>query len=196
MPGMFNILSIEIDGHFHGSSDVPKPWVAAILGTDPKYGLQREFVRPMTDWANARRAWSGNIYGRESRFLLRDGGLYEVCRLRGRSSRRHLTREFVAVEERKRVALEPAEALARVDGLGECATLRIPEDNEGTSWVAHIVELGTPERLGFVVIDDERLYRLRDGLYEVVESGERRLVGVRDRAVRRLTGREAISWLT
>jgi hypothetical protein len=196
MPGMFNILSIEIDGHFHGSSDVPRPWVAAILGTDPKFGLRREFVRPMTDWANARRAWSGNIYGREARFLLRDGCLYEVCRLRGNSSKRHLAREFVAIEKRRRIALEPAEALARIDGLGECATFRIPEDKAGTSWVAHIVGLGTPERLGFVVVDDERFYRLRDGLYEVVESGERRLVGVRNMAVQRLSEREALSWLT
>jgi hypothetical protein len=170
--------------------------VAAILGTDPKYGLRREFVRPMTDWANARRAWSGNIYGREARFMLRDGGLYEVCRLRGKPSKRHVAREFVAIEERKRVAMAPAEALARVDGLGDCATFRIPEDKDGTSWVARIVGLGTPERIGFVTVDDERLYRLSNGLYEVVESGDRRLVGVREHAVRNLTNKEALSWLT
>jgi hypothetical protein len=130
---LFSVLTIEIDGHFHGSSDVPRPWVATILGTDPKYGLRREFVRAMTDWKDAHVAWSGNVYGREARFLLRDGNLYEVSRLRGKSSKRYQAREFLAVEGRKRIKLEPEEALARVDGLGECATLRIPEDRSGES---------------------------------------------------------------
>lgn len=194
--GLFTVLEIEIDGHFHGSRDVPKPWVAAILGTDPKFGLKREFVTPMMDWSEARKAWSGNIYGRTARFLLRDGGLYEVSRLRGRPSKRYLAREFLAVEDRKRIPLSAEDALARVDGLGECPIFRITENKAATSWVARITGLGTPERLGFVVDDGERLYRLQDGLYEVVEpESEKRFIGVSNNSIVKLTEQEALAWL-
>jgi hypothetical protein len=193
--GSIRILAIELDGHFHGSSDVPKPWVAEIQGLDPKFGLRREFVQSLNDWSEARRAWRGNVYGRVARFPLRDGRLYEVSRLRGRSSKRHVAREFVAIDGRKQVAIEPEKALARVDGGAPSAGFRIPEDRDGSSWVARITGLGTPERLGFVVVETERLYRLRDGLYEVVEGESRRLVGVRAQAVQRLTEREAFAWL-
>jgi hypothetical protein len=192
---LFTILTIEIDGHFHGSAGVPRPWVATILGTDPKYGLRREFVRAMTDWKGAHVAWSGNVYGREARFLLRDGTLYEVCRLRGKSSKRHLVREFVAVDGRKRVALDPEEALARADGLGDCATLRIPEDRSGESWVAHVTGLGTPKRIGYVVDGSHRLYRLQEGIFEVMEQGNRRFVCAHERATTRVDEREAWGWL-
>lgn len=30
--GAIKMLRIEVDGHFHGSSDVPRPWVARIDG--------------------------------------------------------------------------------------------------------------------------------------------------------------------
>jgi hypothetical protein len=196
MPGLFSILTIEIDGHFHGSSDVPRPWVATILGTDPKYGLRREFVRAMTDWKDAHVAWSGNVYGREARFMLRDGNLYEVSRLRGKSSKRYQAREFLAIEGRKRVALEPEEALARVDGLDGCATLRIPEDRSGESWVAHVTGIGTPKRMGYVIDGSQRLYRLRDGIYEVVEHGSRRFICAEKNVTTLVDEREAWAWLT
>lgn len=118
MTGQLYILKIELDGHFHGSPDVPRPWVAQITGADPKYGLARTFVDAKNDWSQASRARSGNIYGRVACFPLRDGNLYEVQRCRGSSSKRHVVREFLAIEGGKRVPLEPLEALARLDGGG------------------------------------------------------------------------------
>jgi len=189
------MLSIEIDGHFHGSPDVPRPWVARVDGIDQKYGLRREFVRPLNDWAESRRAWSGNIYGRVARFPLRDGNLYEVSRLRGNSSRRRVEREFLELAAGKRAKLDPLEALARVDGGGPALTLELPDDCDGDVWVARVTGLGTPERLGWVVVGVQRQYRLRDGVYEVVEQGERRLLGVRDLRREWLREPEAMSWL-
>lgn len=196
MTGLLYILKIEIDGHFHGSSDVPKPWVAEIGGTCPRYGLKREFVQTMNDWAGAHRAWSGNIYGRVAHFPLRDGNLYEVSRCRGKSSKRYVAREFVAVEGGKRVALTPDEALARSDGGGHAATHRIPEDLDDTSWVAEVTGLGTPRRLGFVVVDGSRRYRLRAGLHEVVERDSRRFVASDGQAIQTLSEKEAVAWLS
>ncbi|HKY40747.1 MAG TPA: hypothetical protein VJN18_32655 [Polyangiaceae bacterium] len=195
MTGMLFILKIEIDGHFHGSADVPKPWVAEILGTDPRYGLKRTFLRAMNDWSEARRACSGNVYGRVARFPLRDGRLYEVARLRGSSSRRHMAREFVAIDGGKRVALEVDEALGRIDGGAPATALDVDEGKDGSSWVARIRGLGMPEVLGWVVVGERRRYRLRDGLYEVSERGARRFVGVAGQSLRRLNPEEALSWL-
>lgn len=196
MSGRLSILSIDIDGHCHGSSDVPKPWVAEIQGPCPRYGLQREFVRALNDWAGARAAWSGNVYGRVARFPLRDGRLYEVSRLRGRSSRRHVAREFIAVRGGKREQVEPIDVLAAVDGGGAAATFQLLEDRDGTSWVARVTGLGTPERLGFVVVGLDRIYRLRAGIHEVVEHGERRLVRVADQSIITVSQREALDLLT
>lgn len=196
MSGHLYILSIEIDGHFHGSADVPKPWVAHVGGPCPKWGLERKFVKAMNDWADAKRAWSGNIYGVTARFPLRDGNLYEVSRLRGSSSKRRVAREFIAIERGKQLKLEPLEALARVDGGGDAAVLSIGEDRDGRSWVARVTGLGTPARLGFVVDGSERLYRVRDGLYEVVDREQQWFAGVRGGRIMRLSQREALSWLT
>lgn len=193
--GQISILRIEIDGHFHGSSNVPRPWVALIKGPCPRYGLEREFMQPMNDWAEAHRAWSGNLYGIVATFALRDG-LYEVSRCRGKPTKRRVVREFVAVAHGKRETIETAEALARVDGGGQAALITIPEDPDGTSWVARLGGLGTPERLGFVVREDRRLYRLRPGVYEVVERGRRGFVGVRVDALTYLSEQEAWQWLT
>lgn len=187
------MLKIEIDGHFHGSSDVPKPWVAEILGPCPKYGLARKFIDPMNDWRDARKAWSGNVYGRTSNFALRDGRLYEVSRCKGSPSKRHVAREFFLVVDGKRKRLEAQEVLARI--YGEAVLYRIPEDREGRSWVARVRGLGTPEQLGFVVVDDRRLYCLGAGLYEVAQGDDRRFVVVADGAVKELTEREALAWL-
>lgn len=193
--GQFNLLRIEIDGHFHGSSNVPKPWVAEITGTDPKFGLVRKFLDPMNDWSEANKAWSGNVYGRVAQFALRDGNLYEMSRLRGRSSKRYVAREFFAVVDGKRVSLEPEDALARVDGGAPACIIEIPEDRDGTSWVARVTGLGTPVRLGFVVVGSERIYRCVDGMYEVVESGRQKLIMVRNLSASPITQRQAMDLL-
>lgn len=190
------ILKIEIDGHFHGSSDVPKPWVAEIGKPCPRYGIERSFVQTMNDWSGARRAWSGNVYGRVAHFPLREGNLYEVSRLRGKSSKRYVSREFVAIEQGKRVELTPDEALARADGGGAAALCRLPEDLKGTSWIAEVTGLGTPRRLGFVVVDGHRRYRLHAGLYEVVEREARRFVASDGQSLQPLSEKEAVTWLS
>lgn len=176
--GQFHFLKIEIDGHLHGAQ-APRPWVAQITGTSPRYGLARDFIDPMNDWKEAHKAWSGNVYGVVSTFPLRDGNLYEVCRLRGRGRRRGPVREFRAVEGGKLVALEPLEALARAEGHDDpTVTLRVPETHDPPfPRVSEVRGLGIPDRKGFVVVDHVRLYRLRVGmLYEVIEGESRRLL--------------------
>lgn len=192
---MISILKIEIDGHFHGSADVPKPWVAEITGTDPKYGLARRFLDPMTDWSGARCAMSGNIYGRVANFALRDGSLYEVSRCRGNPSKRRVVREFVAVCDGRRAVIEPEEALARVDGGGTAVRFVQREDLDGTSWIARLTGLGTPDRLGWVTRNNERIYRLQPGVYEVMDRGARHFVGVDGAERQRLDEQEAWEWI-
>lgn len=194
-PGKLHILRIEVDGHFRGSPDVPKPWVAQIEGTCSRYGLQRKFIQPMNDWKNAKKAWSGNIYGVVATFALRSGHLFEVSRLRGNSSRRHLSREFLLIDDDgARTTLTPDEALTYVDGGGEAVIHAVSESEQ--SWVAVVCGLGTPEKLGFVLAGGARRYRLREGnVYEAVEDGHRRLVGVRRGKVVPVTENEALSWL-
>jgi hypothetical protein len=188
------MLSIEIDGHFHGSPDVPKPWVAQILGPCPKFGLQRKFVQNLNDWSDASVAMSGNVYGRVARFPLRSGHIYEVSRLRGRSSKRYVSREFLLVDGSEQTKLDAPEALARIVGPG--VEFRIPEDKDCKHWVARITGLGTPRRQGFVVVGDERLYLLDNGLYEVMRDNAQRFIGVEEGAISRLrTETEAIEWL-
>lgn len=194
MPDFFRILKIEIDGHFHGGPPV-RPWVAEIRGVDPKYGLQRTFLDPMTDWRDARRAWSGNVYGRVAHFALRQGRLYEVLRCKGKPSKRVAVREFLLAEKRF-PGLEPLEALARVDGGGEAAEYRIPDAADGATWVARVTGLGTPTRLGWVVVKGYRHYRLRDGLYEVMRSGTKSLVCVEGLEPTTVTPEEALTWLS
>lgn len=195
MTGHFNFLRIEIDGHFRGSHDVPKPWVARIIGTCPKYGLAREFINPMNDWTNARQAWSGNVYGRVAQFALRDGNLYEVSRLKGKTSKRYVAREFIAVQGGKRIVVDPEEALARADGGAHSCLVEITEDCGGESWISEVTGLGTPRRLGFVVVGSLRKYRCPDGVYEVVERGKRRLIAVRELVASEISEREAMELL-
>jgi hypothetical protein len=186
------MLRIEVDGHFHGGKPI-KPWVAEIGKPSPRYGLERTFLDPMNDYRHARRAWSGNLYGKIATFPLREGRLYEVARCRGRSSKRYFAREFYLIEDRKMVERTPEEALAHADGGGAAAPLRVRESAD--SWVAAVTGLGTPSRLGYVLVDGVRRYRLRDGVHEVVEDGQRRLVGVRDGAILNLSDHEAMAWL-
>jgi hypothetical protein len=195
----FLFLRIELDGHFHGSSNVPKPWVAKITGSSTKYGLKREFVTPMNDWEKAKKAWSGNLYGITSVFALREGEMYEISRLRGRPSKRHVSREFVWVENRKMHPCTPLDALAYVEKYeGPFKTYLLDDCTDGSKWVENIVGLGDSVKLPWVVVDGKRHYRLRpDHLYEVSNQGKRGLVIVdAELKASLISQEEALRWLT
>lgn len=187
------VLRIEVDGHFHGSSDVPRPWVARITGVDVKYGLAREFVDRLNDWRSARRACSGNLYGVVAAFPLRDGELYEVSRLRGSSSKRHVAREFLTVRDGRIHPLTPAAALAIAEKHTGPAIDHFTADGVAISLVRG---LGMPEALGFVLVDGRRMFRLREGSLHEVYDGDRRLVLVQDRSVLPISQADAIRRLS
>lgn len=189
--GLLHILRVTVDGHCRGGEPL-RPWVAELTGTCPRYGLARTFLTPKNDYRDARRSWSGNMYGKVATFELRRGRVYEVARAEGSSSRRHLARRFFAVEK-DLLELEPEAALELVDGGARAAVFTARESPE--TWVGRVRGLGTPERLGFALRDGIRTYRLVDGLYEVVEAGDRRFVGVRGLVATRLTEPEAIAWI-
>lgn len=178
------MLRIEIDGHHRGGAPV-KPWVARILGPSAKFGLEREFVRPMNDWAKAHQAWSGNTYGVVATFPMRDGYLYEVQRAAGSSSKRHITRTFHWLDGGE-LAEEPVDiALRRVSGNAPGALLRVREWPERTL----VTDLAETSPVAFSVVDGERLYWLREGhAYDVRDVGPRdaaraRLLRVVDGAI-------------
>ena len=186
------VLKIEVDGHFHGRSDVPKPWVAEVNGPCPKYGLQRNFVKQVTDWKGTHLANSGNVYGRTAKFMLRDG-VYEVSRTRGKPSKRVVVREYCQIEGGKRTSLKPAQFLAKVLGPG----LEIRTPNTRDSWVAKVTRIGMPGQLGWLVgnTDDDRLYLAPCGLVEVCRAGSRRLALVTKKDITWLGHDAALEWL-
>lgn len=196
MTGALKILRIEVDGHFHGSADVPKPWVAQIDGVDAKYGLARTFVDRLNDYRGASRARSGNLYGVVAAFPLHEGMLYEVSRLRGSSSKRHVAREFFRVEGGQLVDLEPVEALAIVEPHTGAALEYVVAD--GTR-VSRVDGIGTPAVCGFVLAGrdrGDRLYRLRVGAIHEVDTGaERNLFLIRERDVERISQADALHHL-
>ena len=55
----------------------PRPWVARITGTDPRYGLQREFLRGQKDYADANSVGSRGVYV----YYPLPPGVYEVQEL-------------------------------------------------------------------------------------------------------------------
>ena len=191
--GVLKILRIEIDGHFHGSPDVPKPWVAEITGIDAKYGLARTFIDPMHDWSGARRACSGNLYGRVARFALREGRLYEISRLRGRSSKRHVAREFGLIADGEIRTISEVDAIGFAERhAGPAITLTV---DEGTR-ISRVERVGTPAACGFVLRDGRRTFRLRVGaLHEIAIAESSRLVFVDTDGVRPATQAEAIAHL-
>ncbi len=203
---MIYLLKIEEDGHFHGGPP-PKPWAAEITGACQRYGLARTFIRALRDYRDARSAWSGNVYGVVARYPLHDGKLYEVSRCRGKPSKRYVARQFYTVAGGKMHERTPEEALAMAEGLDQPARATEPailhriREADDHPWVAEVTGLGTPRRLGFVLVDGDRLYRLREGhLYEAREvdtKGEerRRMVRVTDGAAERVTQAEALAWL-
>lgn len=194
------ILEIEVDGHHHGGPPI-KPWVARITGTDPKFGLAREFVQPKNDYANARSAWSGRVYGMVATFALREGSLYEIAQADGSSSKRHIARRFAWIEAGVEQRIEPLDALAMAEGTRgqKASVLKLPDDPEG-SWVDEQMHDCSSERIGFVVVDGARLYRLHEGhLYDVhqtIRGVERNMfMTVRDGRRVGLTERDAARFL-
>lgn len=191
---MIKILRIEIDGHFRGSRDVPKPWVAQIDGVDATYGLARTFVQQLRDYRGARRACSGNLYGVVAAFPLHEGRMYEVSRLRGRASKRHLAREFLLVDGGKRRQIDPIEALAIAEAhAGPTLEYIVPD---GTR-VARVDGLGSPTICGFVIVDGDRLYRLRVGAVHEVDTGvDRHLIVAGEHRAKRITQTDALARLS
>jgi hypothetical protein len=175
----------------------PKPWVAHITGTDPKYGLARKFVDAMNDWRDASKAWSGNVYGVVATFALREGNLYEVSRCRGRASKRYVAREFVFIRDRKPVQLEPIEALARIAGDKDPAIpFELGDDPDAPPCVSEVRGIGTPKRLGWIVQGSRRFYRLRVGsIYEICEGESRRFVVAGQDGARAVSENQAIDLL-
>lgn len=193
--GALCLMRVPVEAHANGGK-AERPWVAEITGPCPKYGLGRRFVDPHTDWRAAHVAWSGNVYGRTAQFALRDGGLYEVGRYRGRGSRLHWVREFVRVIDGERVEVEGDDVLALVDGIDRAAAVPLCIADAPASAVARVEAVGTPRPCAFRVVDGERRWLLAPGwLYEVTTASGRDLVEVVDgRRVAR-TQREAIEWL-
>lgn len=192
---MIRMYQIAVDGHFHGGPP-PRPWVARIDGVDERYGLRREFIKSLNDFRDARVAWSGNTYGIVASFPLRAGHLYEVSRTRGKPSKRRVVREFYWLDEE--LVMQPRtpdEALAVAEGdAGDAMALRLHDGD--TTWAAEVTGLGTPRRLGWVVVDGLRLYRLRhERLYEVREGGRQRLLRVGEGETVPLSEGEALAWL-
>lgn len=63
------MVSVEIE-KIGGS----KPWIARITGTDPKFGLARQFVDGVADYSRANRPKTRGVYF----FFTLDDGVYEV----------------------------------------------------------------------------------------------------------------------
>lgn len=188
--GPLYLHRIEVDGHFHGGPPV-KPWAAHITGTDPKYGLAREFVRPLNDWAEAHAAWSGNVYGIVATFPLRSGSIYEISRPRGNSSKRYIHRGFYRVDGSKLRAVKPLDVLAAVDGGAPSTVLRVAE-REPYPAVVDVLKVAP---IGFVLDGSERIYRLRAGLYRVEECDGTRLILSDGESASGITRKEAATWL-
>lgn len=188
--GPLYMYRIEVDGHFHGGPPV-KPWAARITGPSPRFGLEREFVRPLNDWAEAHAAHSGNVYGVVATFPLRSGAIYEISRTRGNSSKRYVHRGFYRVDGSKLRAMEPVDVLAAVDGGESSAVLRVKEREPYPT----VVDVLRASPLGFVLVDGTRLYRLRAGLYRVEECDGARLVLSDGQTARVVTREEGAAWV-
>jgi hypothetical protein len=153
------MLRIEVDGHCRGGPPI-KPWVARIRGADAQYGLGREFVQPMQDWAQARRAWSGNLYGVVSTYPLRDGCLYEVHRAEGTPSQRHATRSFYELSAGRLEHIETIALLQRVADGAPGASLSVREF-PGRTLVTDLAE--DAGVVAYAVVGQKRIYWLREG---------------------------------
>lgn len=190
-----HMLRIEIDSHFRGSAAVPRPWVARLDGPCPRFGMARTFLDALNDWSGADRTCSGRRRGVVACFSLRGGAVYEVSRLRGRSSKRHVAREFCRIEDDGSwTDLELDEALAAADPYPGGA---VPHWLPDGSRVSVVHGLGTPTPLGFLLDGDRRRFRLRrDALHEVLApDGCQRLLRVIGDSVEPISSQEALEWL-
>lgn len=150
----------------------------------------------MNDWRGAQAANSGNIYGVMTNFALRDGNLYEVSRLRGRSSKRHLVREFLDLRDGKPVQIEPLEALSRAEGHADNVQVYEIPDADPVPRVSEVLGLGTPRPMGFIGDGAHRKYRLRLGcIYEVLTDDSRRFVASTDKGVEPISENAAMDLL-
>jgi len=93
------------------SMDSVRPWVARIIGTNEKFGLERRFVDPLTDWSGSSRSCAGRLRGVARSFPLRVGWVVEAQHYRRARSKRHLVRYFAVVQPDGLEEL-PAEAVA------------------------------------------------------------------------------------
>lgn len=57
-----------------------RPWVARIKGLSDRFGVEREFIRPLTDWTQAR-GRAGRVRGLSHVFVLHVGWVVEACYL-------------------------------------------------------------------------------------------------------------------
>lgn len=56
-----------------------RPWVARIARRlHPRYGIDRQFLRPMTDYRGARRTMQREMRGVVLEWLLEEGSVYEI----------------------------------------------------------------------------------------------------------------------
>lgn len=75
MAGVIDQVIPGMSGGLIGLSRPRKPWVAQILGKDPRYGLARRFLP--ANWQRQRANGNGSR-GVELWFVLESGRLYEV----------------------------------------------------------------------------------------------------------------------
>ena len=87
-----------------------KPWVARITGTDPKFGLARDFVNGVADYSRSNRPGTRGVY---LSFDL-DDGIYEVKG--GESWRSAGSRKFIRVAGDDSTKMTMSDVLAEVRG--------------------------------------------------------------------------------
>jgi len=158
----FHLIRISVDGHYKGGPPL-KPWVARILGTDPKWGLHRVFLPSRNDWADASISWRGRTNGVVATWFLRENALYEVYGGPGK-------RNFVWVEDSRIRDVPPVEVLYLADGGGEATVVEMEEeDHRDPPWVR---DSATGSVNGWALVGKTRIYRLREGhLYKVHRHG-------------------------
>jgi hypothetical protein len=92
------------------SGDRMRPWVARILGPCARYGLEREFVRPLADLSEADRDRRGRLRRVVATFPLRAGWVVDCWHKDTRG--RHWVRYFARVTEAGLVEMTQEEVTA------------------------------------------------------------------------------------
>jgi hypothetical protein len=83
-----------------------QPWVAEVVGTDPRYGLRRRFLRAKVDYYHAN---SVGTRGVMLCYLLDPGPIYEIYR---KTSWTNAERFFARVEDGRIVRVTRGEVMA------------------------------------------------------------------------------------